>query len=91
MLRFIAFSDRDAEVRGLDRVPRELWPPVTIVHFLSFSLLYVFLGVVVIVLLQNHVLASAAKAAAADERGHPKSGREAGLGVRVSCLRAAAR
>jgi cytochrome bd ubiquinol oxidase subunit I len=31
-LSFLAFTDFDAEVQGLDRVPRELWPPVPIVH-----------------------------------------------------------
>jgi cytochrome d ubiquinol oxidase subunit I len=158
-LSFIAFSDLDAEVRGLDQVPRELWPPVGVVHiafqimvacgfamlglvglgallwidarvrgrpppwdrrwylqlariagplgliaieagwvvtevgrqpwviqgymktadavtpmprlvvpFMGFTVLYVFLGVVVIVMLGNHVLASTRKAALADER-----------------------
>ncbi len=31
-LSFLAFADVDAEVAGLDQFPRELWPPVTIVH-----------------------------------------------------------
>ncbi|MGE5092458.1 MAG: cytochrome ubiquinol oxidase subunit I [Bacillota bacterium] len=31
-LSLLAFHDPDAEVRGLDRVPREDWPPVAIVH-----------------------------------------------------------
>lgn len=31
-LSFLAFADFDAEVEGLDKVDRELWPPVTIVH-----------------------------------------------------------
>jgi cytochrome bd ubiquinol oxidase subunit I len=31
-LSFLAFADFDAEVQGLDQVPRELWPPVPIVH-----------------------------------------------------------
>jgi cytochrome d ubiquinol oxidase subunit I len=31
-LSLLAFHDADAEVRGLDRVPREDWPPVAIVH-----------------------------------------------------------
>ena len=31
-LSFLAFADFDAEVQGLDQVPRELWPPVTVVH-----------------------------------------------------------
>ena len=38
MLSFIAFGDVDAEVRGLDLVPRELWPPVNLVH-LSFDVM----------------------------------------------------
>ncbi|WP_258182756.1 cytochrome ubiquinol oxidase subunit I [Enhygromyxa salina] len=38
MLSLIAFSDPDAEVTGLDSVPRELWPPVNIVHF-AFDLM----------------------------------------------------
>jgi cytochrome d ubiquinol oxidase subunit I len=31
-LSFLAFGDLDAEVTGLDRIPREDWPPVAIVH-----------------------------------------------------------
>src|SRR5512141_338714 len=31
-LSLLAFHDPDAEVRGLDRVPRDDWPPVAIVH-----------------------------------------------------------
>lgn len=31
-LSFIAFSDFDAEVTGLADIPREDWPPVTVVH-----------------------------------------------------------
>lgn len=31
-LSFLAFGDINAEVKGLDAVPRELWPPVTITH-----------------------------------------------------------
>jgi cytochrome d ubiquinol oxidase subunit I len=31
-LSFLAHGDFDAEVQGLDRVPREDWPPVAIVH-----------------------------------------------------------
>jgi cytochrome d ubiquinol oxidase subunit I len=38
LLSFIAFGDPDHEVIGLDQVPRELWPPVNIVH-LSFDLM----------------------------------------------------
>lgn len=37
-LSFIAFGDPDAEVIGLDQTPRELWPPVGVVH-LSFDLM----------------------------------------------------
>lgn len=32
LLSFLAHGDPAAEVRGLDRIPRELWPPVAIVH-----------------------------------------------------------
>jgi len=38
MLSWIAFGDADAEVEGLDAVPRELWPPINVVH-LSFDLM----------------------------------------------------
>jgi cytochrome d ubiquinol oxidase subunit I len=31
-LSFLAFGDPDAEVRGLDAVNRDQWPPVSIVH-----------------------------------------------------------
>lgn len=31
-LSLLGFHDLDAEVQGLDQVPRELWPPVTVVH-----------------------------------------------------------
>ena len=31
-LSILAFGDADAEVQGLDRVPRDDWPPVAIVH-----------------------------------------------------------
>ena len=33
LLSFLAFMDPNAEVKGLDAFPRELWPPVTITHF----------------------------------------------------------
>jgi cytochrome d ubiquinol oxidase subunit I len=32
-LSFLAFGDLHAEVIGLDRIPRELWPPTRICHF----------------------------------------------------------
>ena len=32
-LSLLAFHDPNAEVKGLDAVPRELWPPVMPVHF----------------------------------------------------------
>jgi cytochrome d ubiquinol oxidase subunit I len=32
-LSFLAFHDFNAEVRGLDAVPPELWPPILPVHF----------------------------------------------------------
>lgn len=32
-LSLLAFHDPDAEVQGLDRVPRDEWPNVTVVHF----------------------------------------------------------
>jgi cytochrome d ubiquinol oxidase subunit I len=44
MLSFIAFNDIDAEVAGLDRFPREDWPPVVIVH-VAFQIM-VAIGVV---------------------------------------------
>jgi cytochrome d ubiquinol oxidase subunit I len=33
LLSLLAHRDLDSEVMGLDRVPREDWPPVTVVHF----------------------------------------------------------
>ena len=38
MLSFMAFADFDAEVKGLDQVPREDWPPVAITH-ISFQVM----------------------------------------------------
>ncbi|KYG64229.1 cytochrome BD ubiquinol oxidase subunit I [Bdellovibrio bacteriovorus] len=38
MLSFLAFNDFDAEVMGLDQVPRELWPPLVITH-ISFQIM----------------------------------------------------
>lgn len=32
-LSFLAFGDFQAEVKGLDSVPRENWPPVVVTHF----------------------------------------------------------
>jgi cytochrome d ubiquinol oxidase subunit I len=32
-LSFLAFADPDAEVIGLDRIPRDQWPPTLITHF----------------------------------------------------------
>jgi cytochrome bd ubiquinol oxidase subunit I len=32
-LSFLAFHDFNAEVKGLDAIPRDLWPPVIPVHF----------------------------------------------------------
>lgn len=32
VLSFMAFNDFDAEVKGLEEVDRELWPPVAVVH-----------------------------------------------------------
>lgn len=32
-LSFLAFSDFDAEVKGLEQAPEDEWPPVAIVHF----------------------------------------------------------
>jgi cytochrome d ubiquinol oxidase subunit I len=37
-LSFLAFNDFNAEVKGLDQFPRELWPPVAITHF-SFQIM----------------------------------------------------
>src|SRR5690606_31854914 len=33
LLSILAFMDPQAEVKGLDAFPRELWPPVLITHF----------------------------------------------------------
>lgn len=43
MLSFLAHGDFDAEVTGLDQIPRSDWPPVPFVH-ISFQIM-VFLGV----------------------------------------------
>ena len=32
-LSFLAFNDFDAEVIGLDQIPKDEWPPVLVVHF----------------------------------------------------------
>jgi cytochrome bd ubiquinol oxidase subunit I len=37
-LSFLAFNDFQAEVKGLDRFPKELWPPVMIAH-ISFQIM----------------------------------------------------
>lgn len=37
-LSFLAFADVDAEVQGLDRVPRDEWPPVVVTH-VSFQIM----------------------------------------------------
>ena len=37
-LSLLAFHDLDAEVTGLDRIPRELWPPLTVAH-VSFQVM----------------------------------------------------
>lgn len=42
MLSFLAHGDFNAEVTGLDKFDKELWPPVTIVHI--FFQLMVFMG-----------------------------------------------
>jgi cytochrome d ubiquinol oxidase subunit I len=41
MLSFLAYNDFNAEVRGLNDVPREDWPPVAITH-VSFQLMVAF-------------------------------------------------
>lgn len=33
LLSFLAFMDPNAEVKGLDAFPRDLWPPVIVTHF----------------------------------------------------------
>ncbi|MCA9537236.1 MAG: cytochrome ubiquinol oxidase subunit I [Myxococcales bacterium] len=38
LLSFLAFADFDAEVQGLDRVPRDQWPPVAVAHY-SFQVM----------------------------------------------------
>lgn len=37
-LSFLAFADLDAEVQGLDQVPRDEWPPVAVTH-VSFQVM----------------------------------------------------
>jgi cytochrome bd ubiquinol oxidase subunit I len=44
-LSFFAFHDFNAEVKGLDAIPRDLWPPVVPVHF-GFQIM-VALGTVI--------------------------------------------
>jgi cytochrome d ubiquinol oxidase subunit I len=48
-LSFASFHDFNAEVQGLDQTPRELWPPVTVVH-IAFQIMvgcgFAMLGVV---------------------------------------------
>lgn len=44
MLSFLAFNDFSAEVKGLDQLPREYWPPVVITH-IAFQVM-VALGMV---------------------------------------------
>jgi cytochrome d ubiquinol oxidase subunit I len=44
LLSFFAHGDFNAEVTGLDKFPREDWPPVPIVH-ISFQIM-VFLGII---------------------------------------------
>lgn len=40
LLSFVAYGDFEAEVKGLKDFPRELWPPVMVVHF-AFQLMVV--------------------------------------------------
>ncbi len=37
-LSFLSFADFDAEVKGLDQVPRDEWPPVVVTH-ISFQIM----------------------------------------------------
>lgn len=46
LLSLLAYDDIDAEVKGLKDFPKELWPPLRIVHF-SFQIM-VFSGIVMI-------------------------------------------
>lgn len=48
MLSFLAHGDFDAEVIGLDQIPREHWPPVLIVH-IAFQIM-VSLGVLLMLI-----------------------------------------
>ncbi|MEM9193127.1 MAG: cytochrome ubiquinol oxidase subunit I [Myxococcota bacterium] len=45
-LSFLAFSDFDAEVKGLNQFPEEDWPPVAVVHF-AFQIM-VFSGMLML-------------------------------------------
>ncbi len=38
LLSWLAFGDTEAEVKGLDQIPRENWPPVAVTHF-SFQIM----------------------------------------------------
>ncbi len=48
LLSFLAYGDVNAEVKGLDAFDRDLWPPVTVVHF-AFQIM-VAAGMVMIAL-----------------------------------------
>jgi len=58
LLSFLAFDDFNAEVKGLDQFPRELWPPVVITH-ISFQVMVALgtamaaLGVLFLILLRK--------------------------------------
>jgi cytochrome d ubiquinol oxidase subunit I len=47
MLSFLAHGDFDAEVIGLDQIPRENWPPVAITHF-AFQIMVGIGGILVV-------------------------------------------
>lgn len=47
-LSFLAHGDFDAEVIGLDQIPKELWPPVLVTHF-AFQIM-VMLGMIMVAL-----------------------------------------
>lgn len=50
MLSFLAHGDFEAEVIGLDQIPEEEWPPVTITHF-AFQIMVGIGGILVVLAL----------------------------------------
>ena len=67
MLSFLAHNNVHAEVTGLDRIPREEWPPVKVVHF-GFQIMVGIGGFLARLGLFAMILAWKAPAALADAR-----------------------